>query len=76
MRTTLTLSDATLERARRVAKDRGLGLSKLIDEAATIGLTQMSGPVAIVPDSSTGFPTFSAGVRTTRADVEWAKDAE
>ena len=76
VRTILALSDAARDRARHMASRRGLSLSRLIDQAAMIGLTQLDDPTPIAPDPSTGFPTFSTGQVTSRADVEWARDSE
>ncbi|MDR0595004.1 MAG: hypothetical protein LBG60_17505 [Bifidobacteriaceae bacterium] len=76
MRTILTLSDAARDSARLMAVRRGLGLSRLVDQAAMIGLAQFDDPIAIDPDPETGFPTCSTGQVTTRAAVEWARDWE
>jgi hypothetical protein len=76
MRTTLNFRETTLDRGRTLAQDRGLTLSQLMDQAATIGINQLSGPLEITPDPVTGWPTFDSGRPSTREDVAILEDDE
>ncbi|MDR1187973.1 MAG: hypothetical protein LBK95_11055 [Bifidobacteriaceae bacterium] len=76
MRTTLNIADRTLERARTLATREERGLSDVFNEAAALGLAQMSETLVIRTDPITGLPTFDLGYPTGREDVQLAKDSE
>ncbi|MBS1905951.1 MAG: hypothetical protein JST33_05160 [Actinobacteria bacterium] len=69
MRTTVDLPPRTHERARALARERGISVSAMVAELTARGLAQFDEPLTVLRDELTGLPVISLGRRITSEQV-------
>lgn len=69
MRTTVDLPPRTHERARALARERGISVSAMVAELTARGLAQFDEPLNVLRDELTGLPVISLGRRITSEQV-------
>lgn len=76
MRTTVDLPPRTHDRARALARERGISVSAMVAELTARGLAQLDEPLTVLRDEMTGLPVISLGRRVTSEQVAEILDDE
>lgn len=72
MRTTISLDDQLLKRAKKAAAERGVSLARLVEEAVRDALSKKPPPASWSLPPPTGGDGLSAGVELTSNESIWS----